>query len=66
MEWQPLHVIPAPSKRLAETPNAYIKRIELWSCKKLAEVRKELRAAEDKTALRRRWRLFVLVIEKAN
>lgn len=64
MDWQPLRVIPAPTKGISETPNSYIKRINAWSCKKLAEVRKELRAHEDKGALRRRWRMFILVIEK--
>jgi len=66
MTWQALCTLAWPQKLPAETPKRYLTRIDHWSCQKLAEVRKGLRAKQDKSPLRRRWNGFELIVEKAS
>jgi hypothetical protein len=62
-EWQFFIAYRAPEKRPKETPRGYLNRLDKWSKRKVAELRKRLRAKEDPRSLRRRWKGFALVIE---
>lgn len=63
MTWTPLQILGSPSKPPSETPRAYLRRVDKWSCQKMAELRKGLRAKDDKSPLRRCWDGFTLIVE---
>ncbi len=63
MTWQAWKMLDAPAKAETETPKTFLTRIDRWSCKKVAEVRKERAQDGHKYKLRRRWYGFTLVIE---
>lgn len=63
MNWHVWETFEAPVKAEAETPKTYLNRIDRWSHKRVAEVRKERAKSGLEHKLRRRWYGFTLVLE---
>lgn len=63
MTWHVRETFDAPAKAETETPRGYLNRLDRWSHKRVAEVRKERAQDGHKYKLRRRWYGFTLVIE---
>jgi hypothetical protein len=61
-DWQFYTAYRPPEKRPGESPRTYLTRLDKWSCKRVAALRKE-RDEDDKRPLRRRWKGFALVVE---
>ncbi len=64
MNWQVFRTYDdPPAKPFAETPRSFLTRLDRWSQKKVAALRKERALQGKKYKLRRRWRDYALVVE---